>query len=244
MIVRSLLPLLWVGCAFQPPADSSNPDPGSGSDQGSGSGSGSDSNASCSFQQTFDPSGLRCPATMTEFSTNATVVQDGMLSITLASTQADGGCELSHLQVPDGSSLQLEVNDVVRGENGFSALQLYRSFSFKPDQQPNFNSLDLSIGVVDKPGGAELRFATRDQKSIYARVPFVPSTMAWWQLRPDRNASVVVAAYSADGRAWTELGRRSISVSDLDQANAAIIAGTVDHPATHSAEYVTLQICQ
>jgi hypothetical protein len=64
---------------------------------------------------------------------------------------------------------------------------------------------DLSVGiqVLDETAPILMMFDTVRSESI-AELPYKKNQMRWWRLRPE--AGLVIGEYSANGRAWTQLG--------------------------------------
>jgi hypothetical protein len=159
---------------------------------------------------------------------NATVTEmDGALEVTPSSAGAnDGGCEGDgDLAFADGG-LFVEVAPPLAPGHGYTGFRLYFAASPSPD-------LGVSDGVLTLAvyGG-----------QVIAEVPFDPSEMSWWRIRPDRRVGAVVAEYSGDGSHWSMLG--ALPGEPPPTMRIALFAGTTTtDPTPGTARFRNLGLC-
>jgi hypothetical protein len=100
---------------------------------------------------------------------------------------------------------------------------------------------DGGPGIQIGSGDGFLQFESQYGANVYAAKDWDAATMRWWRLRPDRGASEIVAEYSPNGKAWTELGRRS--VEEIPEAGRIELTVGYSSEAADYGEFDNLNVC-
>jgi len=159
---------------------------------------------------------------------NATVTEmDGALEVTPSTSGAnDGGCEGDGEVAFEDGGLFVEVATPLAPGHGYTGFRIY--FTSSPSAQ-----VDVSDGV--------LALAAYGERAV-AEVPFDPSEMSWWRIRPDREVGGVMAEYSGDGSHWSMLG--VLPGEPPSAMRIALYAGTTaEDQAPGTARFRNLGVC-
>lgn len=174
------------------------------------------------FQSTLDAMG--CDAFgATEYGGGTASNINGHLKIAMTADTGDTGCR-------EGTKFELDAPGV------FVEVAV-------PVAEPmlhKFTWLITQDGIRMDVNNNQLVF--EDAGSLFAMETYDPVAMRWWRMRPDRTDNRVIAEYSADGRAWTLLGKSDHFVPSTYLINFRV-QGRNGQAARPFVELDNLNIC-
>lgn len=173
----------------------------------------------------FDGATPPCETWGQQFGNAQVTASGGVLSITPAANfQNSGGCVSGDpIEFIDGGVF-VEVLAVLPPGHGFVSLTVQGG-----PTQPSITARDGELRLT-VPG------------DVIAAMPYDPTAMRWWRLRPDRASRSTVAEFATDGSHWQRLG--ALDVPPEPQIILELSAGTdAAEAAPATARAAHLDVC-